>query len=94
MTDEEYRYYSHLTKYSQSWLDGLPIGQVGQKTYIDLGHLVLSPGSVDVHVHLNEPGREDWEGRSCHGTLQASISHFIRCLDAAMIFGTPTAMSR
>jgi allantoinase len=29
---------------------------------IDLGDLVLMPGAVDVHVHLNEPGRTDWEG--------------------------------
>ena len=23
---------------------------------------VLSPGIVDTHVHVNEPGRTDWEG--------------------------------
>ncbi|KAJ9522481.1 hypothetical protein QJQ45_008226 [Haematococcus lacustris] len=23
---------------------------------------VISPGAIDVHVHLNEPGREEWEG--------------------------------
>jgi allantoinase len=28
----------------------------------DYGNAVLSPGLVDVHVHLNEPGRTDWEG--------------------------------
>ena len=28
----------------------------------DLGDLVLMPGLVDTHVHLNEPGREEWEG--------------------------------
>ena len=31
-------------------------------TYLDLGDLVLMPGVVDVHVHVNEPGRTDWEG--------------------------------
>src|SRR5437762_13774398 len=25
-------------------------------------HLVLMPGLVDTHVHVNEPGRTDWEG--------------------------------
>ena len=29
---------------------------------IDCGDLVLMPGVVDTHVHVNEPGREDWEG--------------------------------
>ena len=28
----------------------------------DLGDLVLMPGLVDCHVHLNEPGRTEWEG--------------------------------
>ena len=28
----------------------------------DLGDLVLLPGLVDPHVHLNEPGRTEWEG--------------------------------
>ncbi len=28
----------------------------------DLGDLALSPGLVDTHVHVNEPGRTDWEG--------------------------------
>jgi allantoinase len=28
----------------------------------DLGDLVVSPGVVDCHVHVNEPGRTDWEG--------------------------------
>lgn len=29
---------------------------------IDLGEYVLLPGLVDAHVHINEPGRTDWEG--------------------------------
>jgi len=29
---------------------------------LDLGDLVLMPGLVDTHVHINEPGRTDWEG--------------------------------
>src|SRR5437870_3312125 len=28
----------------------------------ELGELVLLPGLVDTHVHVNEPGRTDWEG--------------------------------
>jgi len=29
---------------------------------LDVGDLVVSPGLVDSHVHINEPGRADWEG--------------------------------
>eukprot|EP00249_Psilotum_nudum_P002703 c15825_g1_i1 orf=317-1837(+) len=29
---------------------------------MDYGNAVIMPGLVDVHVHLNEPGREEWEG--------------------------------
>ncbi|HTR96961.1 MAG TPA: amidohydrolase family protein, partial [Candidatus Acidoferrales bacterium] len=28
----------------------------------ELGELALLPGLVDTHVHVNEPGRTDWEG--------------------------------
>lgn len=28
----------------------------------DVGDLVLAPGIVDAHVHVNEPGRSEWEG--------------------------------
>ncbi|XP_023320245.1 allantoinase, mitochondrial [Eurytemora carolleeae] len=29
---------------------------------VDTGSKVLMPGVVDSHVHINEPGRTDWEG--------------------------------
>ena len=29
---------------------------------LDVGPLVLLPGLVDTHVHINDPGRADWEG--------------------------------
>ncbi|WP_306214888.1 allantoinase AllB [Actinoplanes sp. RD1] len=29
---------------------------------VDLGELALLPGIVDTHVHVNEPGRTEWEG--------------------------------
>lgn len=32
------------------------------QTAIHIGESVLMPGIVDPHVHINEPGRTDWEG--------------------------------
>ena len=31
---------------------------------VDYGDLVIMPGLVDSHVHVNEPGRTEWEGFS------------------------------
>src|SRR5271156_5972477 len=30
--------------------------------YTDVTPSILLPGLVDAHVHLNEPGRTEWEG--------------------------------
>jgi allantoinase len=30
--------------------------------YIDVGNRIVMPGLIDPHVHINEPGRTDWEG--------------------------------
>ena len=30
--------------------------------YLDVGTLAVLPGVVDTHVHVNEPGRTEWEG--------------------------------
>src|ERR1700690_1378231 len=42
------------------------IGDVGDAPrgveIVDCGDLVVSPGIVDSHVHVNEPGRTEWEG--------------------------------
>lgn len=35
---------------------------VPETRVVDVGDLVVMPGLVDTHVHLNEPGRADWEG--------------------------------
>lgn len=42
----------------------VPLGQdLASDAVIDLGaDEVLLPGLVDTHVHVNEPGRADWEG--------------------------------
>jgi allantoinase len=41
-------------------LNGSPANFPGE--LIDIGNKVLMPGIVDPHVHINEPGRTDWEG--------------------------------
>ena len=33
-----------------------------RSSIVDAGDLVVSPGVVDTHVHINEPGRTEWEG--------------------------------
>ena len=40
----------------------LGAGDSGARGAEDLGDLVLMPGLVDTHVHVNEPGRTEWEG--------------------------------
>jgi len=42
------------------------IGEWGEvsaeTTLVDAGDAVIMPGLVDAHVHVNEPGRTEWEG--------------------------------
>src|ERR1700712_5078431 len=47
--------------------DGKIVGvanHVNQDDYIveDVGDSVIMPGVIDPHVHINEPGRTEWEG--------------------------------
>ena len=41
-------------------LKGLPNSQNYQ--LVELGNKLLMPGVIDPHVHINEPGRTEWEG--------------------------------
>ena len=40
------------------------LGQIGNSDFEieELGKLVVMPGIIDSHVHVNEPGRTEWEG--------------------------------
>jgi allantoinase len=39
-------------------------GDISGSTVHEAGDLVVMPGLVDTHVHVNEPGRTEWEGFS------------------------------
>lgn len=47
---------------------------------IDFGDLVLMPGLVDSHVHINEPGRTEWEGFAT-ATKAAAAGGFTTIVD-------------
>lgn len=45
-----------------TWEDGVVV-QIGDgPADFDFGDLAVLPGLVDSHVHVNEPGRTEWEG--------------------------------
>lgn len=50
------------------------------RTVIDTGEKVLMPGIVDPHVHLNEPGRTNWEGFDT-GTRSAAAGGITTLVD-------------
>lgn len=47
---------------SQGRIERVSPPEEAPETAIDCGDLVVMPGMVDTHVHINEPGRTDWEG--------------------------------
>lgn len=47
---------------------------------LDVGSLVISPGLVDSHVHINDPGRADWEGFE-HATRAAAAGGVTTLVD-------------
>ena len=55
----------------------------------DLGELVLLPGLVDSHVHINEPGRTEWEGFAT-ATAAAAAGGVTTLLDMPLNCVPPT----
>lgn len=57
--------------------------------YRDLSPLVIMPGLVDAHVHLNEPGRTEWEGFAS-GTQSAASGGVTTVIDMPLNAIPPT----
>ncbi|KAF8413896.1 hypothetical protein HHK36_001891 [Tetracentron sinense] len=55
-------------------------GKVGRGQVIDYGEAVVMPGLIDVHTHLDEPGRTEWEGFSS-GTKAAAAGGITTLID-------------
>ena len=58
-------------------------------TDMDVGALVVFPGLVDTHVHINDPGRADWEGFE-HATRAAAAGGVTTLVDMPLNSVPPT----
>ena len=67
----------------------LPQSRFSDAIYHDYTPLVLLPGLVDAHVHLNEPGRTEWEGFYT-GTQAAAFGGVTTVIDMPLNAIPPT----
>lgn len=60
-------------------------------TVSDLGNKILMPGIIDPHVHINEPGRTEWEGFD--SATKAALAGGISTLVEMPLNSTPVTTS-
>jgi allantoinase len=75
-------------------IDGEAIAAIGPdlpggREEIDAHGLLVLPGVVDAHVHLNDPGRADWEGFET-GTRALAAGGATTCVDMPLNASPPT----
>jgi allantoinase len=64
----------------------------GDLPRVDAGHLLVTPGLVDSHVHINEPGRTEWEGFQT--ATEAAAAGGITCVVDMPLNCIPATTSR
>jgi allantoinase len=71
-------------------LDVVPLNQVPAEISVeDFGEAAILPGLVDSHVHINEPGRTEWEGFRT-ATRAAAASGYTLLVDMPLNCLPPT----
>jgi len=57
---------------------------------VDAAGMVLMPGLVDTHVHVNEPGRTEWEGfaTATAAARRGGVSVIVDKVSMQFVFGS------
>lgn len=63
--------------------------EAGCRRLLDVGNHIVMPGMIDTHVHLNEPGRTEWEGFET-GTKAAAAGGHTTIIDMPLNSHPPT----
>jgi allantoinase len=55
--------FTEATIYFDEKIENITLGkQHGFENIVNAADAIVMPGIIDIHVHVNEPGRTDWEG--------------------------------